>query len=68
MNLDVELLKKTNLEYYRQVVQDTIDMLDQSLISVHVSATYKLKDINKAVEFITEKKCTGKVVVEVDDD
>lgn len=67
MFVNVENLRTTNNAYYRQIIQDTLDMLDQNLISPHISATYKLKDVNEAIKFIEEKKCTGKVVIKIDD-
>lgn len=66
--VNVETLRITNNEYFRQLVQDTLDMADQSLISAHVSKTFGLKDINEAIKFIEERKCTGKVVIDMDDD
>lgn len=65
--VNVEGLRTTNPLYYRQLVQDTLDMLDQSLISAHVSAMYDLKKVNEAIKFIEEKKCSGKVVIKIDD-
>lgn len=58
-------LRKTNPSYFRLLVQDTVDMADQGLIKPHISAKYSLKDVNEAVKFIEEKKCTGKVVINV---
>lgn len=64
----MEGLRLTNNDYYRQLVQDTLDMADQSLINAHVSAKFSLKDILKAVQFIEQKKCTGKVVIDMTED
>lgn len=66
--VNVEALRLTNNTYFRQLVQDTLDMADQSLISAHISKTFPLKGVNEAIQFIQDKKCTGKVVIDMDDD
>lgn len=66
--VNVESLRSSNNEYFRQLVQDTLDMADQSLISAHISKTFRLKDVNNAVKFIEERKCTGKVVIDMNED
>uniref|UniRef100_A0A1Y1KTW2 Enoyl reductase (ER) domain-containing protein n=1 Tax=Photinus pyralis TaxID=7054 RepID=A0A1Y1KTW2_PHOPY len=61
--LDLIAIKNHDLEAYRCLVNDVLDLADQGLISAHVSASFALGDINKAIEFIQEKKCTGKVLI-----
>lgn len=54
-------------ELYRNIVSDTLELADEGVIAAHVSATFGLKDVNSAIEYIKEKKCTGKVLIEMDD-
>lgn len=63
----VGLLKQrsNDIELYRQVVSDTLTLCEEDLISAHVSDVFELEDIDKAIEFINEKKCTGKVLIEI---
>ncbi|KAK5645122.1 hypothetical protein RI129_006422 [Pyrocoelia pectoralis] len=61
--LDLLSMKKHDLEAYRCTVSDVLDLADQGLISAYVSASFKLDNINKAIEYVEEKKCTGKVLI-----
>lgn len=54
-------------DLFRTMVSDTLEMANQGAISAHISATFPLEDINKAIEYIERKECTGKVLIEVDD-
>lgn len=47
---------------------DTLDLADQSLISAHISKTFRLSHVNDAIKFIEERKCTGKVVIDMNED
>lgn len=53
---------------YRNVVADTLDLADENVIGAYISAVYTLKSINDAIEYINAKKCTGKVLIEIEDD
>lgn len=52
---------------YKTVVSDTLELANEGLISAHISARFGLKDINEAIKFIEDKKCTGKVLIHIDD-
>lgn len=67
MLVNLHTLRDQNLKLYRQIVNDTLELADKSVISSHVSERFSLKDVNKAIKYIYEKKCTGKVVIEVND-
>lgn len=64
--LNLRSLKDQHLETYKCLIQDTLEMADQGAISAHVSAKFELNDINKAIEYIEAKKCTGKVLIKID--
>ncbi|KAJ8942539.1 hypothetical protein NQ314_010044 [Rhamnusium bicolor] len=49
------------------MVSDTLQLASDGDISAHVSAKFNLKQINEAIQFIEDKKCTGKVLIHIDD-
>lgn len=65
MRISLNRLRQQNLPEYRQIVQDTLEMAEQGMFTAHISEKFDFKEVNKAVEFIKSKKCTGKVVVKV---
>lgn len=65
--ISLKLLRQQNKNLYKTVVSDTLEMANEGVISAHVSANFQLKDVNKAIEFINQKKCTGKVLITLDD-
>lgn len=58
-------VQATDKEFYRQIITDTLALSEEELITPYVSKTFGLGDINEAVEFIKEKKGTGKVLIDV---
>lgn len=66
--ISLQSLREQNLELYRNIVSDTLELADEGVIGAHVSAVYTLENINKAIEYINAKKCTGKVLIEIGDD
>ena len=50
---------------FRQAVEDVIEFYQMKLISPHISARFKLQDVNDAFDFIRERRSTGKVVLEI---
>lgn len=69
----VERVKRVNIgsyqisepEYYEQIISQVSDLLATEKLEPFISQTYKLKDINKAVSFINNKKCLGNVLIEL---
>lgn len=54
-----------DIQMYRQIIEDTIALCEDEIISPYISQCFKLKDINDAVDFIKKKKCTGKVLIDL---
>lgn len=50
---------------YRQAVEDVIDLHEMGLITPHVSAVFKMEESSQAIDFMRERKSTGKVVLEI---
>lgn len=63
--VDISEFRMKNLDLYRQVVQDTFVLCEEEIIAPYISRTFNLDDVNDAVKFIKEKKCTGKVLIDV---
>lgn len=40
-------------------------MCEEEIVCSFISKKFGIHDINKAVEFITNKKCTGKVLIDL---
>lgn len=53
---------------YRQIVQDAIDMADQRLVSPVIAKKFLLEKVNEAVQFVLDKKSTGKVIIAMKND
>lgn len=53
---------------YRQIVQDAIDMADQKLVNPVIAKKFLLEKVNEAVQFVLDKKTTGKVVIAMEND
>lgn len=47
---------------------DALELADEGVIGAYVSAVYSLGKVNDAIEYINAKKCTGKVLIEIDED
>lgn len=64
-HIDLHRLQETDKDAYRRTVMDTLALSEEDLITPHVSQTFALNDVNEAVKFITQKKCTGKVLIDI---
>lgn len=51
---------------YRDVVSEVIKLAEEKFIEPHVSASFSLQDVNKAFEFLLERKSTGKVILKME--
>lgn len=66
MLVNLHDIRKHDIKLYRQIVSDVLEMADQGVLNAHVSAKFELKCVNDAITYINAKKCTGKVVIELD--
>lgn len=64
-HVDLFKYRKVDPDFYRQVIHDTFSLYDEELISAHISKIFPLVDVNKAIQYIREKKCTGKVLIDI---
>lgn len=46
-------------------MEDVIDLHEMGLITPHISALFKMEESSKAINFMRERKSTGKVVLEI---
>lgn len=51
--------------HHRQAVEDVIDLHEMGLINPHISALFSMEESAKAIDFMKERKSTGKVVLEI---
>lgn len=51
---------------YRGIVSEVIQMAEEKYIEPHVSATFSLQEVNKAFDYMLERKSTGKVILKMD--
>ncbi|CAG9830001.1 unnamed protein product [Diabrotica balteata] len=65
--LSLKELSNQNPSLYRSIVSDTLELANQGLINAHISAKFSLEEVNDAITFIDEKKCTGKVLIHIDE-
>lgn len=63
--VDLTKYREEDLKLYRETIQDTLSLCEQEIITSYISNCFKLDDVNEAVEFIKEKKCTGKVLIDL---
>ncbi|EAL38924.2 AGAP011632-PA [Anopheles gambiae str. PEST] len=47
------------------MIADTIEMRSEGMIAGHISKIFPLAKIQQAIEFIQQKQCTGKVLIDV---
>lgn len=64
--VSLKALREQKRNLYKTVVSDTLELANNGSISAHISAKFELEDVNKAIEFIEQKKCTGKVLIHID--
>lgn len=64
-HVDLFKYRKVDPDFYRQVITDTFSLYEEELISAHISKIFPLSDVNDALQYIREKKCTGKVLIDI---
>lgn len=65
--VSLKALRSQNRHLYKTLVNDTLELANEELIGAYISAEFDLDKINDAVKFIDEKKCTGKILIKIDD-
>uniref|UniRef100_A0A182M9N7 Enoyl reductase (ER) domain-containing protein n=1 Tax=Anopheles culicifacies TaxID=139723 RepID=A0A182M9N7_9DIPT len=66
-----DLYEYPDVDTYRQMISDTIEMRSEGMIAGHISKIFPLAKIQQAIDFVQQKQCTGKVLIDVqcpDDD
>lgn len=66
--VDLYKYRETDVEFYRQIITETLELCEDDLISAFISGTFKLSELEKAIDFIENKKFTGKVLIEIRDE
>uniref|UniRef100_A0A1B0DE66 Alcohol dehydrogenase-like C-terminal domain-containing protein n=1 Tax=Phlebotomus papatasi TaxID=29031 RepID=A0A1B0DE66_PHLPP len=67
-HIDLYNYQYQDRNFFREIIEETLSLYGEDLISAHVSKVFSLEDLEDAVEFIKKKKCTGKVLIEVKED
>lgn len=65
IQVDLYAYKSRDEDFYRRLISNTFVLFEEELIDAHISQTFSLKKVNKAVEYIKSKTCTGKVLIDV---
>ncbi|KAF7270005.1 hypothetical protein GWI33_016994 [Rhynchophorus ferrugineus] len=65
--VSLKALRSQNKHMYKTIVNDTLELANESLIGAHISAEFTLDKINDAIKFIEDKKCTGKILIKIDE-
>lgn len=65
--VSLKSLRSQNKHLYQTLVNDTLELANESLIGAHISKEFTLDKINDALQFIEDRKCTGKILIKVED-
>lgn len=63
--IDVTKYQTSDPNFYEKTVNQVFDWCATEKIEPYVSQTCKLEDVNKALNFMTAKKCLGKVLIKL---
>lgn len=63
--VDVTKYRLQDLDLYRQIIEDTLSLCEEEILSPYISHCFNLNEVNEAVKFIKNKKCTGKVLIDL---
>lgn len=63
--IDLGEYRLNDVDQYRQLIQDTLSLCEDEIVTPYISQTFALGNVNQAVKFIKEKKCTGKVLIDL---
>lgn len=61
--VDITRYQQEDFQFYEKIVNQAFDLYATEKIKPFVSQVYSLRDMNKAVQFIGQKKCLGKVLI-----
>lgn len=61
--VDVTEYQTSDPQFYEKIVNQVFEWCATEKIKPYVSQTWKLRDINKAIQFVTNKECLGKVLI-----
>lgn len=61
--VDVTEYQTSDPQFYEKIVNQVFEWCATGRIKPYVSQTWKLKDINKAIQSVTNKECLGKVLI-----
>ncbi|CAG9760820.1 unnamed protein product [Ceutorhynchus assimilis] len=64
--VSLKALRTQNRNLYKTLVNDTLELANEDLIGAHISAEFSLDKINEALKFIDDRKCTGKILIKVE--
>ncbi|KAL1495041.1 hypothetical protein ABEB36_010525 [Hypothenemus hampei] len=64
--VSLKSLRNQNRHLYKTLVNDTLELANENLIGAHISAEFTLDKINDALQFIEDRKCTGKILIKMD--
>uniref|UniRef100_A0A1B0GKN5 Enoyl reductase (ER) domain-containing protein n=2 Tax=Lutzomyia longipalpis TaxID=7200 RepID=A0A1B0GKN5_LUTLO len=64
-HVDLYSYQYSDRDFFREIIEETLSLHSEDLISAHVSKIFTLDDLDDAVEFIKKKKCTGKVLIDL---
>lgn len=64
-HIDLTKLRFDDVDEYRQLISDTLALGEEEIVTPYISQTFGLDHINRAVKFVKEKKCTGKVLIDL---
>lgn len=64
MKVDVTKYQTTDLNFYQNTVNQVFDWYAKGKINPYIGQTCKLKDANKAMQYICSRKSLGKVLIE----
>ncbi|XP_037078937.1 quinone oxidoreductase-like protein 2 isoform X2 [Pollicipes pollicipes] len=65
IGLSLRHYREADNAVFRQAVLDVIELHEAGLIAPHVSAQFPLDEVNQALSFISERKSTGKVLLDI---
>lgn len=66
-HVDLYKYRDCDSEFYQETIEGTFALCEEEIITPHVTQTFGLHEVNEAIKVITEKKCTGKVLIDVTD-
>jgi len=65
VGLSLRHYREADNAVFRRAVLDVLELYEAGLISPHVSAQFPLTEANQALAFISERKSTGKVLLDI---